>query len=150
VRDHAAAHAGGEPLVALGRQRGALTLWSRDWNLAAAAVADVIAARPELVALLTQSRAELVSVDDIADRFDDMITAHGLPEPWWEQHIAPILGAFGPDMAGFAFPWTAGVTGNLSVGRALVESVGMFDESFVGWGLEDTDFHFRVLAQATL
>jgi glycosyltransferase involved in cell wall biosynthesis len=145
VRDHAAAHgAGSAPLVALGRQRGILTLWSRDWNIAATAVADVIAARPIIATQLTQARAELVSIDDIRERLDEVISLHGLDEPWWVNHVLPVLEAFGPDMAGFAFPWTTGVTGNLSVPRAIAEQVGLFDESFVGWGLEDTDFHFRL------
>src|ERR1044071_715306 len=145
VRDHAAAHgAGAEPLVPLGRQRGILTLWSRDWNLAATAVADAIAARPIIATQLAQARAELVSIDDIRERLDEAISLHGLDEPWWVSHVLPILEAFGPDMAGFAFPWTTGVTGNLSVPRAIAEQVGLFDESFVGWGLEDTDFHFRL------
>jgi glycosyltransferase involved in cell wall biosynthesis len=144
VRDHAAAHAGSATLVALGRQRGALTLWCRDWNIAATAVADVVAARPALATQLTQPRAELVSIEDIQERLDEVISIHGLDEPWWVNHVRPVLEAFGPDMTGFAFPWTTGVTGNLSVPRAFAEQVGLFDENFVGWGLEDTDFHFRL------
>jgi glycosyltransferase involved in cell wall biosynthesis len=145
VRDHVAAHeAATAPVVALGRQRAVLTLWCRDWNVSAASVADVLSARPALAHLLAQPHAELVTVDDIRDRFDEVIAVHGLTEPWWVQHVAPILETFGPDMTGFAFPWTAGVTGNLSVRRALAEQVGLFDETFVGWGLEDTDFHFRL------
>lgn len=148
VRDHVAAHAdaeaGSAPLVALGRQRGVLTVWCRDWNIAATAVAQVIVARPGIATRLMEPQAELVSIDDIRERLDEVIEIHGLVEPWWAHHVGPVLEAFGPDMTGFAFPWTTGVTGNLSVPRAIAEQVGLFDESFVGWGLEDTDFHFRL------
>ena len=148
VREHLEAHAAvegaGGLLVALGRQRGVLTLWARDWNVVAATVADVLARRPEVARALAEPRAELVSVDDVRERFAQTVAAHGLPEPWWERYVVPILDEYGPDMAGFAFPWTAGVTGNLSTPRALAEQVGLFDEAFVGWGLEDTDFHFRL------
>lgn len=149
VREHLEAHAAAEggaaaPLVALGRQRGVLTLWARDWNVAAATVVEVLARRPEIARALAEPRAELVSVDDVRERFVQTVAAHGVPEPWWEHYVVPILDEYGPDMAGFAFPWTAGVTGNLSTPRALAEQVGLFDEAFVGWGLEDTDFHFRL------
>jgi GT2 family glycosyltransferase len=36
------------------------------------------------------------------------------------------------------------VGGNSSIPRDLAEQVGYLDESFVGWGLEDTDFHLRL------
>jgi len=144
VRDHVAAHTGPQPRVALGRQRALLTLWSRDWNLAATDIADVVARRPAVAAALATSQAELVSLDDLRDRHDDVIATFGLAEGWWEHHVVPVLEHFGPALTGFAFPWTAGVTGNLSVPRGLAEQVGLFDEAFVGWGLEDTDFHFRL------
>ncbi|HSR96941.1 MAG TPA: glycosyltransferase [Kofleriaceae bacterium] len=149
VREHIEAHtaaaaSSGAPLVALGRQRGVLTLWSRDWNVAAVTVAEVLARRPEVAGALAAPRAELVSVEDVRERFADTVAAHAVPEPWWERYLVPILDEYGPEMTGFAFPWTAGVTGNLSTPRALAEQVGLFDEAFVGWGLEDTDFHFRL------
>ncbi len=145
VADHLAAHEDAlAPLVALGRQRAVLTMWSRDWNVAAADLAGVLARRPEVARSLTERRVELVSVDDVRDHLDDVIADFGMAEPWWQTQVMPILDFFGPRMEGFAFPWTVGVTGNLSVARGLAEQVGLFDETFVGWGLEDTDFHFRL------
>jgi hypothetical protein len=43
--------------------------------------------------------------------------------------------------------WVHFVTRNVSVSRALLDRVGHFDESFVGWGYEDTELGYR-LSQA--
>lgn len=40
--------------------------------------------------------------------------------------------------------WMFGFTHNLSLPRELYEQVGGFDESFVQWGYEDTDFTYRI------
>jgi len=142
VRDHVAAHRGRTtPLVALGQQRGVLTSWCRAWHLP---IAPLLARRPELAAQLTGSIVELASCDALRTSFAATVADLEQPEPWWELHVAPAVAAFGSDLAGCAFRWTLGVTGNLSVMRAAAERVGLFDETFVGWGLEDTDFHYRL------
>lgn len=142
VEDHVAAHHGRTtPLVALGRQRGVLTSWCRDWALP---IEPLLARRPELAEALGDAPVELATVEDVRTRFAEVVSQLEQPERWWELHVAPTLAAFGPDLEGCAFRWTLGVTGNLSVTRAAAEQAGLFDESFVGWGLEDTDFHFRL------
>lgn len=40
--------------------------------------------------------------------------------------------------------WMFGFTHNLSLPRDLYEAVGGFDEAFVQWGYEDTDFTYRI------
>ncbi|MFG1811494.1 glycosyltransferase family 2 protein [Streptomyces sp. NPDC049040] len=40
--------------------------------------------------------------------------------------------------------WMFGFTHNLSLPRELYHQVGGFDESFVQWGYEDTDFTYRI------
>lgn len=46
-----------------------------------------------------------------------------------------------------AAPWVLGWTAALTVHRSLSESVGGFDETFMGWGSEDTDFCYRIYKQ---
>jgi glycosyltransferase involved in cell wall biosynthesis len=145
VRDHVAAHDDDDaPRVAIGRQRGIATLWSRTWGLHAADLAPIVARRPAIAARLAEPEAELVEVAAIADRFDEVIADLELPEPWWERYVAPALARYGAGLDGFAMPWTIGTTGNLSAPRALVEQVGLLDDSFVGWGLEDAELHLRL------
>lgn len=52
-----------------------------------------------------------------------------------------IIEAFRDD---FALPWIACTTLNHSVRKELVEKIGGFDESFVGHGLEDYEYGFRL------
>jgi glycosyltransferase involved in cell wall biosynthesis len=148
VADHLLAHspapANTGPRVVLGRQRGILTIWSHELPITPADIAQIVVRRPDIAAKLAEPIAALVEVDAVHDAFDAMITAFELPEPWWERHVAPLVELYGPALEGFAFPWTASATGNLSAPRALVEQVGLFDESFVGWGLEDTELHLRL------
>jgi cytidylate kinase len=40
-------------------------------------------------------------------------------------------------------PWSLSYSCNLSTPRYLAQSVGGFDEAFVGWGLEDLEFAYR-------
>lgn len=41
-------------------------------------------------------------------------------------------------------PWLLTTTANMALSRELVERSGGFDERFVGWGLEDTEFAYRL------
>lgn len=43
-------------------------------------------------------------------------------------------------MAPYTFFWT----GNVSVQRRLILEIGGFDEKFIGWGVEDIDFGYRL------
>jgi glycosyltransferase involved in cell wall biosynthesis len=70
-------------------------------------------------------------------------------DPWFENYVLPVVREYGDDITDCPLAWSYGTTGNLSVSRAGLETVGGFDESFNGWGLEDTELHFR-LARAGL
>jgi GT2 family glycosyltransferase len=149
VADHLAAHANttthtDAPRVVLGRQRAILTLWSRDLPIAPSDIARLIVRRPDIAKTLAEPTATLVEAGALGEAFEATIATFELDEPWWERHVAPLVTIYGPALEGFAFPWTTAATGNLSAPRTLVEQVGLFDESFVGWGLEDTDLHFRL------
>ncbi|MBC7977012.1 MAG: hypothetical protein H7138_18710, partial [Myxococcales bacterium] len=67
-----------------------------------------------------------------------------LDEPWWQGYAEAVIARWGATLDGFAFPWTLGVGGNCSMPRALAEQIGLHDERFIGWGLEDNDFHYRL------
>ncbi len=146
VADHLAAHAATEgiPTMLAGEQRAILTEWSAAAGLSAAAVAQVLLRNPHLAPRFAEARAELVSAEELIADLPGTLAALELPEPWWVGHVQPVVEHYGNDLAGFAFPWTMAVGGNSSIPRAIAEQIGFFDESFVGWGLEDTDFHLRL------
>jgi glycosyltransferase involved in cell wall biosynthesis len=145
VADHLAGHAAAPgPTMLAGQQRGILTEWSSTAGLPATAVAQILARNPQLAPAFLEPRAELLSADRLTSDLAGALLAFELPEPWWVGYLEPLASHYGPDLTGFAFPWTMAVGGNSSVPRALAEQIGYLDESFVGWGLEDTDFHFRL------
>ena len=144
VADHLAAHADGAPRVAAGRQRGLFAAWSPDAAYSARDVAALVARHPALAPRLAEPEAELVTLAMIRDDLPGVLAGYDLDEPWWHGHARLVLERWGAALDGYAFPWTLGIGGNCSVPRALAEQVGLHDERFVGWGLEDTDFHYRL------
>ncbi len=51
---------------------------------------------------------------------------------------------YGPELVDFPMGWATVFTGNLSVPKAVLKDVGLFDEGFRGWGYEDQDLGFRL------
>lgn len=52
--------------------------------------------------------------------------------------------AYSETLDGFVIPWMLLVTINVSVPKSLLMRAGPFDESFIGWGLEDTEMGYRL------
>ncbi|HEY4240258.1 MAG TPA: glycosyltransferase [Kofleriaceae bacterium] len=144
VADHVAAHAVPERRVGVGRQRALFAEWARDAAYTAADVAAFVAAHPDLAPRLVEPRAVLVTPEQLLADLPGTLAAFELAEPWWTSYAARVIATWGEPLAGFAFPWTLGVGGNTSVLRALADEVGLLDDRFVGWGLEDADFHYRL------
>lgn len=60
--------------------------------------------------------------------------------PWFEQ--IPVN--FNENLEGFAFPWMAFLTGNLSIRKDLILQAGAFDEEFIHYGYEDWELGYRL------
>jgi GT2 family glycosyltransferase len=60
--------------------------------------------------------------------------------PWYQQ----IVRNFNEDLEGYAFPWMAFLTGNMSIRRELIIQAGMFDEEFYHYGYEDWELGYRL------
>lgn len=67
-----------------------------------------------------------------------------LEDPW-SLYLATITGIYGDGLRDCPLAWTCGTTGNLSVSRGLLDETGGFDEQFTGWGVEDTELHYRLV-----
>ena len=144
VAEHRAEHrAADRPRVVLGWQRAILSIWIPDLVIAARTMVELLARRPGLSEQLRDRDAALLTPAMVSGELDAAIADLAFPEPW-QQKIAPRIERYGLDLAGYSFPWSLGVTGNLSAPRALVDQVGRFDVEFRGWGLEDLDLHYRL------
>jgi GT2 family glycosyltransferase len=144
VADHLAAHADGVIRIAGGQLSGLFAAWDPLAAYAPADVASLLSRRPDLAAALLGTGAELVSPAMIEADLDAVLRDFAIAETFFESWARPALVAHGPDLAGFPFPWAVPVAGNLSVPRALAMSVGLMDESFVGWGLDDAELSYRL------
>ncbi len=144
VADHVAAHAGPEPTIAAGALRGLFAAWSPDYAYSPADLATLLARRPDLAPRLVEASAELVSPAMLRDDLAGALATFAIPEPWYEVTLGPKRARYGANLVGFPFPWTLGIGGNVSMRRATLDAVGLHDEQFVGWGLEDTELHYRL------
>jgi glycosyltransferase involved in cell wall biosynthesis len=66
-------------------------------------------------------------------------------DPWFEDYVLPVVREYGTDISDCRLAWSYGTTGNLSVSRSAIDNIGSFDEAFCGWGLEDTELHYRLV-----
>lgn len=60
--------------------------------------------------------------------------------PWFQ----PITRKFNADFEGFAFPWMAFLTGNVSIRKEFIIQAGLFDEDFIQYGYEDWELGYRL------
>ncbi|RJX38052.1 glycosyltransferase [Paenibacillus pinisoli] len=64
--------------------------------------------------------------------------------PGWEDMRTAHFELVGGDLNRMDVPWTMGWSGAVSASREIVVKSGGFDESFKGWGAEDTDFSYHL------
>jgi len=80
----------------------------------------------------------LLEKNDIARKTYKDLVFHSFP--WFRQ----IVRNFRADLKGFAFPWMAFLTGNVSIRKELIVKAGGFDEEFFHYGYEDWELGYRL------
>ena len=138
VAAHAAA-ATGEGVI--GWKRRALTWWRPGTLPIGGDDLMRLAVRVGGTSRLREARHLLERGELEADPEGALARVHIGDEP--DNHQA-IIEAYGLELEDFRFGWALATTANLAVPREAVETVGGFDESFTGWGLEDTDLSYRL------
>ncbi|OPJ56520.1 glycosyltransferase family 2 protein [Alkalithermobacter paradoxus] len=84
---------------------------------------------------------QLIFEDEIYNnRFLEYIYPMRYLSKWYEE----ILDIYGKDFRNFYFPWIFLCSGNFSVSKKNIIDIGMFDESFRGWGAEDWELGYRL------
>jgi GT2 family glycosyltransferase len=125
--------------VAVGSRHESLTLWTPAMldegglDRLPAATRESETYRERLAAARRGERVSFATAEDIR-KHPEVLEAlrirgpHATTAAFWESQLA----------------WVFFVTCNVSVSRALLDRVGHFDESFVGWGYEDTELGYRL------
>jgi glycosyltransferase involved in cell wall biosynthesis len=111
----------------------------RHQSMAAADVVGIEA--PHLQAV--RELAKTVDASDVA-RHLAWIGALQDDEPVFHRHAVPLVSAYGEELTGCPLAWCCGTTGNFSIGKGVLGEVGVFDETFTGWGFEDIDLLYRL------
>ena len=81
---------------------------------------------------------------DICERFAQIVEEWAMPIHHWRWKTNRFADVIGPELPGCSLTWFLGSTGNLSVAREHVSEIGGFDNSYQGWGMEDTDLCYRL------
>ncbi|SFR35501.1 Glycosyltransferase, GT2 family [Microbacterium azadirachtae] len=137
VEAHVRASAGAQH-VRIGQKRQALTRWIPNALPTAASLIASERLRGELSAV-----EDLVSASDILQRgATQALTPVALLGH--RDNFDSVRAIYGDSFAGFRLPWLAVTTANLSLSRAVFESVGGFETAYAGWGAEDTDLGYRL------
>jgi glycosyltransferase involved in cell wall biosynthesis len=126
----------------VGWQGGILSWWLPE-HARSERLDGVRRANPELIPNESSGAVQLVTESDIERDIAATTARYGFDEAWWRDYCEPILEAY-PDPQHFRLSWALGNTGNMSATRRQVLEAGLFDEQFLGWGLEDMDLSYRL------
>jgi glycosyltransferase involved in cell wall biosynthesis len=132
--------------VVIGWQRGLLVDIPSvgDQEASPEVIVRLLRQRPELEAPLAEGRPVKTLTPADLERDDVAISSLQLSDPW-ESYLGAVLEVYGEEITACPLAWSCGTTGNLSTRRELLDRVGWFDERFTGWGLEDTELHYRMV-----
>jgi glycosyltransferase involved in cell wall biosynthesis len=130
--------------VIQGWQRGILTRWVD--SPAVVSATTIMRARDRELSERIGRGAELqlVTADDVEKNLAAVLERYQFSEPWWEEFCVPVINTFSEDLSDHRFSWSIATTANMSVTRTKLFEVGLLDENFQQWGLEDTDLCFRL------
>ncbi len=139
---HWARHSADAGVVTIGPLRSVFTLFHPE-------LFDDPAYRPYLERNLDKihdraHQQSFVTADDVLTKLPQVLRDWSVSDPWWDEYCMPLLGRYKGDLGACPIQWAIGTTANMGVRTADVERVGMFDDKFSGWGLEDTDLSYRL------
>lgn len=91
----------------------------------------------------TKPDSPLTTTEDICSDFNRVTRfSYGM-----DTNFERISRIYGEDLKSFFIPWIFFVTSNVSVGKNHLVEVGLFDENFIGWGMEDYELGYRLYKQ---
>lgn len=84
---------------------------------------------------------QLFSSHELENNFDTIVTRYARLEP--ADNFKIVYECYNENLNNFEFGWILGTTANLGVSRKVLKEA-RFDIKYNGWGMEDTDFLYRI------
>lgn len=85
---------------------------------------------------------KIINEYDLMVDFVDTINKIYLREPYDSYHF--VVDRYGEDLKGFELGWAMATTANLAFTRPISNNISLFDENFIGWGVEDIDYAYQL------
>lgn len=131
--------------VVIGWQRGVVVELRGDVALSPRLALELGRLRPGWEQEVAEAGTlELLRAEDLRDG-TSLVEAFAFDDDWFCRFVEPAVADYGNDISACGLCWMFGTTGNMSMSAALLARVGGFDESLTGWGLEDTELHYRLV-----
>ncbi len=98
----------------------------------------------------TKHGGDVSPLDSLSPATFDAMCARLRQLPAWADTRDTYFNLGGETLHRLPAPWTLGWTTALSLHRELAARVGGFDADFLGWGMEDTEFSYRLQGQGAV
>jgi glycosyltransferase involved in cell wall biosynthesis len=145
IEHHARHHTAREDAVVLGCKYDALVRWNNQLEVSLLSLLQSKTVDPELKARITAANPpDPITFLTKADIERDPSSIRNCVYGKSPHNGDAIYSAFGTTFEGFAAPWLHFVTTNASILKSHIDRIGLFDESFSGWGMEDTELGYRL------
>ena len=96
--------------------------------------------------LLDIKEKKMFSSEDILNRYDHVINEYYLSD-YTESRLLDMVELYGEELSGFHLAWSRAFGGNMSFDRSYCERMPVYDENYVGYGIEDIDFSYQLYLQ---
>jgi len=130
--------------ISVGQKQEVISFVSKDLDLLwDDRLRDFIRRNPAFLAHEPEGEPQqLFGAEDLKVNFQETIDRHLFRTG--PDNFDDVIEQYGPDLDNFIFGWAMCTTGNLALYRPKTQKDVLFDEAYTGWGLEDTDFGFRL------
>jgi glycosyltransferase involved in cell wall biosynthesis len=136
-------HGDGKDVI-IGWKRRALTIWKKDkLPIREQDLLAIIKRQPDLISAFDQhTDLRLIQAPELEVRLDEGISRVDVGDESDNYHY--VIDMYSGVLVGFHLGWALATTANMSVLTREVIQVGLFDETYKRWGMEDTDLCYRL------
>jgi glycosyltransferase involved in cell wall biosynthesis len=139
VEEHARFLEENPSLVSIGRKHLILTLFRDSLNIKYTDVIRILRENPHIrQEVINGNTVRMFDPNSVTENFADKMRKCYLREP--RDNYQSVVQKYSPRLNEFQLGWALATTGNVAFAKTKLR----FDEKFEGWGLEDTEFFYRL------